>query len=279
MTIREYLRDVLSFSRRLIVSIKFDGGSILVNGNPKTVRYLLATGDQLVIQFPPEKKGFYMHAENIPLSIVYEDDDILVLNKQAGIATTPSPLQPSGTIANGLLAYYEAQDIPYTVHIVTRLDRDTSGLLLVAKHRYSHSLLARDQQKGLIKRKYAAIVPAKLINKQGVIDAPIGRKEGSIIEREVTDRGKEARTYYRVKKESIDYSLLELELETGRTHQIRVHLSHLGHPIVGDSLYGKATNQMKRQALHCVELQFNHPITQLPLSFVLAIPQDMKKLI
>lgn len=278
MIIRDFLQDVHSFSRRMIVAIKFDGGKILVNGEPETVRYQLMTGDHLTIIFPPEKKGYYMKPEKIPLDIIYEDADILVINKEAGIATIPSPHNQSGTIANGILAYYEENEVPYTVHVVTRLDRDTSGLLLVAKHRHSHSLIAQSQISGQVKRSYQAIIEGHLRQKQGVITANIGRKEGSIIERTVTEIGKKAITHYQTVSETATQTLVDVQLETGRTHQIRVHFSHIGHPLVGDDLYGGKKDEMGRQALHCSHISFEHPSSKEIVSFEAPIPEDMQRL-
>ena len=279
MSIREYLQGVHSFSRRIIIAIKFDGGQILVNGFPQTVRYHLAVGDLLAIIFPPEIIGEHLKPEEIPLNIIYEDDDIIVMNKEAGMATMPGANHRTGTVANGLLAYYAKNNIPYTIHIVTRLDRDTSGLMLVAKHRYSHSLLAESQLKGKLRREYKALVEGNLETKQDKIDAKIARKEGSIIERIVSEFGKEAITHYEVVAEYNDLSLVNIELVTGRTHQIRVHFSHIGHPLIGDDLYGNTHGQIKRHALHCERLSFEHPLSKREISFHVPIPDDMRRLI
>jgi len=177
------------------------------------------------------------------------------------------------------LGYYESNKIPYTVHVVTRLDRDTSGLLLVAKHRYSHSLLAKAQKLGKIKRTYKAIVEGNLEKVQGTIDLPIGRKQGSIIEREVNESGKRAITKYKTIKKFSSHSFIEVELETGRTHQIRVHFSHIGHPLVGDDLYGGNRMNIDRQALHCYKLRFEHPFTKETIELESKLPADMKNLI
>lgn len=278
MLIREYLQEIHSFSRRIIVALKFEGGQILVNGSPKKVRFRLAVGDELAIIFPPEKRGSNITAEKIPLEIIYEDHDIIVINKEAGMASMPSADHRSGTVANGLLGYYDKNDIPYTIHVVTRLDRDTSGLMLIAKHRYSHSLLAGSQSNGKLKREYKAFVDGHLENKQGTIDAKIARKEHSIIERTVSEFGQEAITHYEVVAEYKYHSLVNIELETGRTHQIRVHFSHIGHSLIGDSLYGRLSKQIKRQALHCERLSFEHPISKKMVSFHKPIPDEMRRL-
>lgn len=276
MIIREYLQKVHGFSRRLIKLVKFDGGEILVNETKESVKYTLKTGDVLKIKFPPEISGSHMKPEEMELWIIYEDDAIIIIDKPAGIATIPSLNHPAGTLANGLLGYYEKNNIPFTIHVVTRLDKDTSGLVLIAKHRYSHSLLAAFQKAGEVKRKYMAVAEGKLTKKIGTINAPIGRKPDSIIERTVTDAGKDAITHYKVIRESGGHSLLEVELETGRTHQIRVHFSFINHPLAGDNLYGGSAKHISRQALHCCEISFNHPITKERMTFHSAIPEDIK---
>lgn len=277
--IRYYLQHVHGFSRKIIKSIVHNDGKILVNGEPKTVRYPLREGDELSVIFPKEQRGHYLTPEDLPLVVVYEDDDVLVIEKPPGVATVPSGIHRSGTIANAVLGHYERQGISYTFHVVTRLDRDTSGLLLIAKHRYSHSLLVRSQKARAISRSYQAVVEGHLENKNGTIDAPIGRKDGSIIERIVRDDGKYARTHYEVLKESEQHSLVDIRLETGRTHQIRVHFAHIGHPLAGDDLYGGSTDFISRQALHCHWLQFENPLSKETLEFSLPPADDMEALV
>lgn len=278
MMIRDFLRNYLHFSRRILISVKTEG-KILVNGNPVSVREHLQAGDVLEVQFPKEEIAGFMHPEAIDISIVYEDDALLIVNKPANMATIPSLHHPGGTVANGLLHHYREAELPYTVHVVTRLDRDTSGLVLIAKHRYSHSLLAKLQKSGKIKRKYRAVVEGKLAAKQGTIRAPIGRKEGSIIERTVTETGKDAITHYSVLKASELHSYIDIDLETGRTHQIRVHFSHIGHPLAGDDLYGGSTKVISRQALHCYYISFEHPFTRERVEVETEVPEDMQRLI
>ncbi|SDL97748.1 RluA family pseudouridine synthase [Sediminibacillus halophilus] len=279
MLIKEYLQQIQGFSRRILRSVKFGGGSILKNGQPVTVRQTLAAGDELAVVFPPEKRGSHLIGEDIPLDIVYEDEDILVLNKPAGIVTIPSMLHPTGTIANALIGYYERLGLTYTVHVVTRLDRDTSGLLLVAKHRFSHSLLFEKQKSGSVNRSYYALVEGELKTESATIDAPIAKKETSMIEREVIADGKHAVTHYQVIRHTAGGSLVDVRLETGRTHQIRVHFSHIGHPLMGDDLYGGHKDKIDRQALHCKTLTFQHPATGERLEFSAPMPDDMKELL
>lgn len=274
--LREYLKDVQGFSRRLIKIIKFQGGSLAVNGEYTTVRRVLKAGDLVEVTFPPEYQGGFMKAEAMPLHIVYEDQDVIVINKPAGIATIPSLHHKTGTLANGILHHYQKQMLEYTVHVVTRLDRDTSGLLLVAKHRLSHSMLAREQKAGRIARRYQAIVSGHLADKEGTINQAIARKPDSIIERMVDGTGKRAITHYQVLDETEKNSLVGIRLETGRTHQIRVHFSYIGHPLLGDTLYGGDQDRLTRQALHCVSLSFIHPMTKRQLTFRSPLPNDMQ---
>ncbi|MFD1349440.1 RluA family pseudouridine synthase [Oceanobacillus caeni] len=278
MTIRDYLKEYQRFSRRILIAVKLEG-KILINGIPQTVRYSLREGDLLEISFPKEQVGEYMVKEEMDLSIVYEDDSVIVVDKPAGIATIPSLHHPTGTVANGILGYYEKHNIPYTVHVVTRLDRDTSGLLLIAKHRYSHSLLSTAQKAGKIKRRYKALVEGDLKQDSGTIDAPIDRKEGSIIERTVKETGKRAVTHFKVEKRLPLHTLVNIQLETGRTHQIRVHFSHINHPLAGDDLYGGKTDYIKRHALHCYKLAFEHPFTKEYIQLESSLPGDMKELL
>lgn len=276
--LRDFLFNELNFSNRLMKRIKSADGKLLVNGNVKTVRYMLEVGDTLEIVFPSEQKGS-IKPEKMCLDILFEDEYLLVIDKEPGIATIPSKLHPTGTLANGIAYYYKEKNIPFTVHIVTRLDKDTSGLVLVAKHHYSHSLLSDLQRKNEITRIYRAIVHGSLPKSEGTINAPIGRNPDSIIERMVRDDGKKAITHYRILREIETFSDVEINLETGRTHQIRVHFSYIGHPLVGDDLYGGKKGKVKRQALHCSEIQFTHPFSKKEVHLISNLPEDMENII
>ncbi|MED3572362.1 RluA family pseudouridine synthase [Cytobacillus praedii] len=276
--IKDFLKEK-QVSKAALTDIKFKGGLISVNGREQTVRYLLKLGDVLTISFPAEHPSQGMKGEPMPLHILYEDDYILVVNKPAGMSTIPSREHPAGSLANALIGYYEQKGLQATAHIVTRLDRDTSGIVLIAKHRHIHHLLSEQQKAKGVKRVYEAFAEGVLMNENGVIIQPIARKKDSIIEREVNQNGQYACTRYEVIDSYHSFTHLKLQLETGRTHQIRVHLSFLGHPLVGDDLYGGRVDVMKRQALHCCELSFFHPFLEKDLSFKLELPEDMRKLI
>ncbi|WP_431800138.1 RluA family pseudouridine synthase [Halobacillus andaensis] len=258
--LKDFLRKRAGFSAVLYKHVKAEG-EFEVNGVKVPHWTTLQAGDELRIVFPEEKRGAVLEGEDIPLQIIYEDDDILVLHKPSGIEVSPRPNHPKGSIAQGLVHHYNQQGLPYTVHIVTRLDRYTSGLMLVAKHKYCHSLLTTRQDE--VERKYTALVEGKFRGKKeksGKVEAPIRRKPGSIIEREVHPEGKQAVTEYRLIKSGKHYSWLECKLLTGRTHQIRVHLSSIGLPLAGDTLYGgKHSGPFDYQALHCHELVLRHP--------------------
>ncbi|UOR13114.1 RluA family pseudouridine synthase [Halobacillus amylolyticus] len=257
-TVKDYLVDGASFSRQLMKKVKGEG-LVLVNGGQTSMWTRLTSEDMITVLFPPEKRADVLVPVSIPLQIIYEDEDVLIINKQPGLAVSPSANHPSQTLANGIIHYYDLQKYDYTVHIVTRLDRDTSGLLLVAKHQYSHGKLMKDHQ---IKRCYTALVKGCPDPRAGLISSPIRRKPGSIIERETSPFGKKSATEYRVEECFHSASLVHLILRTGRTHQIRVHMSSIGHPLVGDTLYGEFNSSMSEgHALHCHQLTFIHPLS------------------
>ncbi len=277
--VRDFLRNEQKISRQGLTDVKHNG-SILVNDEMVTVRAILSKGDKVSVIFPPEErsKGLIPN-EKIPLDIIYEDDHLLVINKQANLPTIPSIYHSDRSLANGVLYYYEKNKIPCTFHAVNRLDRDTSGLLVVAKHRYAHDLMSKQQREGKLKRTYLAIIQGHVSKPRGTINAPIGRKEESIIEREVRADGQIAVTHYEVMKVLPEETVVKLSLETGRTHQIRVHMAHLGHPLVGDDLYGGSVSKIQRQALHSYQLEFYHPIKQKEYCFTVDPPEDMTNLI
>lgn len=280
------LRDFLieqKISSRTLTAVKFDGGKLSVNGVERDVRHLLNRGDEVEIRFPLEETSKGVVVEDGILSIVYEDEAILILDKPPGQSTMPSHNHQSGTLANFIAGKFARESIPATVHVVTRLDHDTSGLVCIAKNRHIHHLFGNKMMESNFHRRYEAIVEGHVVEDKFSINERIGRKDGSIIERMVREDGQEARTdvqvINRTSKDGQDLTKISLALHTGRTHQIRVHMQWAGHSIVGDDLYGGSQNLIFRQALHCALLEFNHPITGAKQTFQSEIPNDMELLI
>lgn len=280
------LRDLLNqhaLSKRAVTAIKYSGGRIAVNGQERTVRWMLSAGDEVTVEFPPEQLADGLRAEPGDLTVLYEDDALLVADKPAGQGTIPSRNQPSGTLANRVAGKYLLDGHQATVHVVTRLDTDTSGVVCIAKNRHIHHLLSSQMQQTGIDRRYIALVSGILEKDEYRLEGPIGRKDGSIIERTVRSDGQYARTDVRVTgRYSMDgelFSSVELQLHTGRTHQIRVHMAHAGHPLLGDDLYGGPCTLLSRQALHCSRVSFMHPTGQHRVIFSSSLPDDLAELL
>ncbi|MFS0688436.1 RluA family pseudouridine synthase [Sporosarcina sp. 179-K 8C2 HS] len=279
--LREFLHSH-GISKRTLTAVKYDGGLLLVNGSEQTVRHLLKKGDTVTVQFPSEEPSVGLVPETGNLAIVYEDEAILIIDKPAAQGTIPSRDQPNGTIANFVAGKFEAEHVPSTVHVVTRLDTDTSGLVCIAKNRHIHHLLSGQMQTTGFERSYIAIAEGYIEKDTIIIEQPIGRKDGSIIERTVRQNGQYARTDVRVlsrfERNGEPYTSVSLRLHTGRTHQIRVHMQWLGHPLAGDDLYGGTRRLIGRQALHCASIGFRHPLTNEPMTFMSDLPADMVQL-
>ena len=274
----QLLREAIAnggISKRALTAIKFGGGALFVNGEERNVRHPLTVGDAVRIIFPYEDVSEGLIAQHEELTIVYEDEAILIIDKPAFMSSIPSKEHPDSSIANFVYGYFERQQLASTVHIVTRLDRDTSGLMVIAKHRHIHHLMSEQQKKGLIHREYEAVVEGTVEQDVQSICAPIGRKDTSIIEREVRADGQFAHTDVTVLARTNGLTHIRLKLHTGRTHQIRVHMAFIGHPLVGDELYGGSRTIINRQALHCRFVQFEHPLTKIPMQFESKLPEDI----
>ncbi len=269
MTVQTYLRQELGMSWRMVVRLKHTAGGITVNGSLRRSIDRLYRGERLVLQ-PPED-AVRIEGADLPLNIAYEDESLLVIDKPPYLAVHPSAGKPEPTLANAVVGYFERQGNPLSFRPVNRLDRNTSGLLLAAKDPHTAFVLAQKPQK-----EYLAIVLGELAG-GGVIDQPIRVKEGCCITREVGEGGKDSVTHYEALCSDGTITLVRLRLETGRTHQIRVHMAWLGHPLAGDTMYGTDTEIMPRHALHCGVMAFDHPVTGQLLRLESPLPEDMRQ--
>lgn len=273
-----FLKDQ-GYSASIVAHIKRTDRGLLLNNEWARVRDILHENDVLCIQLVETESSENIVPTNLPLNIVYEDEDILVINKAADTPIHPSQGNYDNTLANAVAYYYKQKGESFTYRCINRLDRDTTGLLILAKHMYSASLLSDMVQKREIHREYLAIATGKT-SEEGTIVAPIGRVDGSTIERQVDqEHGDYACTHFKKLTYKNGYSLVSLKLDTGRTHQIRVHMKHIGHPLPGDFLYNPDYSVIGRQALHSHRLRFMHPITGEQMEFMAELPEDMRKII
>lgn len=258
---------------------------VLYNGKPSKASTKIKTGDRIEL-FEKEPEPLAVKGEEIPLEIVYEDDDLMVINKPRGMVVHPAPGHTSGTLVNAVLSH--AGESLSSINgvlrpgIVHRIDKDTSGLILVCKNDFSHKALAKQLEEHSITRRYHAICSGRLKEEQGTVSAPIGRDEKNRKQQAINYKhGKDAITHYRLLENLQNASLLECRLETGRTHQIRVHMKSIGHPLLGDPLYGPKKNlyAIKGQALHAMVLGFVHPRSGEYMEFSADYPEDFQKLL
>ena len=277
LRVEQFLRRK-RYSGQNLSEIKRMPKSILVNGVHYYMRQELSTGDHLQVRICETQNSEKIPSTKLPLDIIYEDEDLLVLNKPAGMPIHPSLNNYTNSIANALAYYFQSQGKPFIFRCCNRLDRDTSGLTIVSKHLVSGSILSDMTKYREVHREYLAIARGSVTPSEGTIQAPLGRKEGTIIERTVDwEHGEDAVTHYKVVKEANGHSLVSLRLETGRTHQIRIHMKYLGYPLIGDYLYNPDMEYMTRQALHSHHMEFTHPITGEHMSFTAPLPEDMAR--
>lgn len=276
------------YSRHIRTWLKQHPGSVRLNGEEALFYFPLKNGDLLEISLEEEHPSENIVPVDLPIHIVYEDEDLMVIDKPADMPVHPSIGNYENTLANAAAWYFHRQDIPFVFRCINRLDRDTTGLLILAKHMLSGAILSDQMKKRAIHRTYLAITEGKT-DPAGTIDSPIGRTDQSLILRQVDhENGDSACTHYLQKcwhpktfyPETLPVpqdglSLVQLQLETGRTHQIRVHMTSIGHPLIGDTLYNPKTALMNRQALHSYRLAFTHPVTGVSLEFTSPLPEDM----
>lgn len=268
LSVNQILKKDLQISSKLFCKL-IKNKLVSMNGKICDTRSIVHIGDIISIDFNYEEDNSNIVSKQMNLDILYEDDCFIVLNKPSGIAVHPSILHFDDTISNGLKFYFDSIHLHKKIRPVNRLDLNTSGLIVFAKNEYIQESLIKQMMNHTFKKEYLAVITGILNEKKGTIHKPISRKDGSIIERCISPNGKESITHFEVLKEFKDYSLIKCILETGRTHQIRVHFASIGHPLLGDDLYGKKSDLVNGQALVCYKLSFIHPITKIPLTFQL----------
>lgn len=276
---QEILKRRFHFSRRLLQTLK-QGERVWVDGK---FTYMTARGKAgekltLALQSSADDGDTSIPGENLPLDILYEDEYLLAVNKPAGQVVHPTPRYPEHTLGNAVAGYWQRQGEPRPFRPVHRIDRNTSGVVLIAKNRFAHQQLAWQIEHGLVEKTYLGFIPGHLTDHEGIWSGPIGLAEGSYIQHTVRSDGLPALTHYRTLKTYKEASLLEFILATGRTHQIRVHCRFAGHPLLGDDLYGGDTTRISRQALHSFRYRFKHPAGKEIITIKAPLPQDLRQL-
>lgn len=275
-SINQILKQKFKISARLQHKL-ITSKQIFLNGNQADSRIAPQINDVITVNLDFNEESENIIPTPIPLNIIYEDEALLILDKPAGIAVHPSISHYTDSLANGVKYYFDTIGLKRKIRPVNRLDLNTSGLIVFAKNEYVQECLIQQMQTNEFKKEYLAIVHGIFENVQGTINLPIARKENSIIERCISENGQEAITHYEVLKTSNDLSLVHCILQTGRTHQIRAHMSAIGHPLVGDTLYGSNfSDSITRQALHSYKISFIHPISHQIVSFTSELPDDIK---
>lgn len=276
--VKEVLKAEFQMSDRLLLKLK-NLQKITLNNEPVYVHHKISEGDIIECNLNDSEDNSNIVPSDIPLSILYEDDAYLVIDKPSGIPVHPSCDHYSDSLSNGVRSYFDQIGLHKKIRPVNRLDKDTSGLVIFAKNEYVQECLIKQMKSKEFQKNYIAIVDGHLEKQSGTISAPISRKENSIIERCVNENGDTAITHYTVLKSNYEdnFDVVECTLETGRTHQIRVHFAHLNHPLLGDTLYGRSSSLISRQALHCYKMNFIHPISKSQVSYISSLPNDIKK--
>lgn len=276
--VAELLRSQFTFSHRFRTRMKFDK-LVDLNGTPVPGHTVTHTGDVISIRLPEEKSDFT--PEDIPVDILYEDEDLLLVNKQPGITVHPTKGHPCHTLANGIQKYMEDSHQSFKIRFANRIDMDTTGIVIVAKNSNAQNGISTQMRAHTVGKEYTALVCGVIPEDKDhfVIDLPVGRPEGDSIHRAVLPDGKSAVTEVCVLERFREYTLIRVVLHTGRTHQIRVHMAHIGYPLAGDPLYGGNTDVLNRQALHSTRIVFKHPITGEQIDISAPLPEDMKELI
>ena len=276
--IKEVLKTKFEISDRLLLKLK-KNNLIFLNGSVANIKEPINSNDMVEISLDYDEDNTNIVPVKMALKIVFEDDWLLILNKPAGYPIHPSMLHFEDSISNGVKYYFDSIKLHKKIRPVNRLDKDTSGIVIFAKNEYVQECLVRQMKQNEFVKEYIAVCCGKFDSLVGTVNAPISRKDGSIIERCVNQNGDYAVTHYDVVQSNSNMSVVHLRLDTGRTHQIRVHMSYLGHPIVGDTLYGTASDLINRQALHSSSVTFYHPVTKQRLSFTAPLFDDMNNLI
>ena len=275
INVLDVLKNEFLLSARLITKLK-QSNNIFFNEEITYTKKLVCANDVVSVLIDFVEDNSNIVATNIPLDIIYEDEYLLALNKPANMPVHPSMLHYEETLSNAVKYYFDTLNLKRKIRIVNRLDKDTSGIVIFAKNEYIQECLIKQMKTKELKKEYLAVVTGYLQKKSDTLCFPISRKEGSIIERTVNPNGDIAITHYNILKEQNNLSLVHVFLETGRTHQIRVHFSHINHPILGDTLYGTPSPLINRQALHSYKITLLHPISKQILTLEAPIPNDMK---
>jgi len=278
INLKDLLKNYYQISDRLLVKLKHNQ-KLFINNQKAFVDMPLKFGDVITIHIDFIEDNSNIVATKMPLNIVFEDEALLIINKPAKTPVHPSMDHFKDSLSNGVKYYFNEIGLQKKIRPVNRLDKDTSGLVVFAKNEYVQECLIKQMQTKQFVKEYIAICDGTFENKNGTINVPIARKENSIIERCVSEAGDTAITHYEVLKNANNYSVVKCILETGRTHQIRVHMAHIGHPLFGDTLYGTTSPLISRQALHAYKISFIHPITKQKSELIAEIPEEFKLLI